>query len=116
MINNSPLVQKAHNLAHFVYDLTYKFPKDELFGLVSQIRRAIISVVSNIVEGFARGKYKVVTNHLEIAYGSLMETKYQLYFSCQRGFITREEYLKFWEDCEEIAKMIWKSKETLKNK
>jgi four helix bundle protein len=114
--NKSILKEKAHKLANKGYDLTYKFPKDELFGLTSQVRRALVSVPSNLVEGYARNGDKVFANFLGIAYASLAEAKYQMYFALGRGYINKEEYMDFYNDAEEVSKMLWVSINTLRNK
>ncbi len=113
---NSILKKKADLLAHKGYDLTYKFPKDELFGLTSQIRRALVSVPSNLIEGYSRNKSKVFLNFLEISYASLAEAKYQIYFAYKRGYINKKEYLDFYRDSEEVSKMLWSSIDTISNK
>ncbi|PIR76394.1 MAG: hypothetical protein COU32_02285 [Candidatus Magasanikbacteria bacterium CG10_big_fil_rev_8_21_14_0_10_42_10] len=74
---DEPLVERADQLAHAVYDTLPSFPDEEKFALVSQIRRAVISIPSNIIEGYARIKSGTFVYHLEVAYGSLMELKYQ---------------------------------------
>ena len=107
------LKQKAHKLAFKGYILTDKFPKSELFGLTSQLRRSLVSVPSNFIEGFARNKVKVFENHLDIAYGSLAEAKYQMYFALERNYITKDEYMDFYKDAEEVSKMIWSSINTI---
>jgi len=107
---------KSDKLAQKCYDLTCGFPKDEIFGLTSQVRRAIISVPSNIIEGYSRNKSKVFVNHLEIAYASLAEAKYQMYFSYKRKYINKEEYLDFYNDAEEVSKMLWSSINTIYKK
>ncbi len=112
----SVLKQKADKLAHKGYDLTYKFPKDELYCLTSQIRRALLSVPANIIEGYARNRTKVFLNHLETAYGSLSEAKYFMNFACKRKYITKEEYLSFYKDAEEVSKIIWSSINTIYRK
>ena len=114
--NKNILKIKAHKLAEKGYDLTYRFPKEELFCLTSQVRRALISVPSNIIEGYSRNKSKVFVNHLEIAYGSLAEAKYQIYFAYTRKYISKEEYLDFFNDAEEVSKMLWSSINTIYNK
>jgi len=68
-MKNSVLKEKSNKLAQKGYDLTYDFPKEELFCLTSQVRRALISIPSNIIEGYSRNKSKVFANHLEIVYG-----------------------------------------------
>ncbi len=69
--------QKAMELVKLIYDLTDKFPREELFGLTSQIRKAAVSVPSNIAEGQGRNSTKDFLRHLSISYGSLMETETQ---------------------------------------
>jgi four helix bundle protein len=107
------LKKKADIFAHKGYDLTYKFPKEELYCLTSQVRRALISVPSNIIEGYSRNKSKVFLNHLEIAYGSCAEAKYQIYFAFKRGYIGEDEYKAFFDIAEEVSKMLWSSIETI---
>ncbi|MFH0968997.1 MAG: four helix bundle protein [Patescibacteria group bacterium] len=113
---NSILKKKANLLAHKGYDLTYKFPKDELFGLTSQVRRSLVSVPSNLIEGYSRNKSKVFLNFLEISYASLAEAKYQIYFAYKRGYISKDAYMDFYKDSEEVSKMLWASINTISNK
>ncbi len=70
--------QKSHELVLKIYKITKDFPKDEMYGLTSQIRRASVSIPSNIAEGKARGSNKEYKRFLLMARGSLEETKYQL--------------------------------------
>lgn len=92
---------------HFVYDITKSFPKDEQFGVTSQIRRAVLSIILNYIEGFARKRRAVMKNFLEISYGSLKETKYLLYFSYKRKYINEKNYKRGLLMAEEIGKMLW---------
>lgn len=115
-MKQSILKQKADKVSFKGYSLTDKFPKDELYGLSSQLRRALVSVPSNIIEGYSRNRSKVFVNHLEIAYGSSAEAKYQMYFAYQRKYITKEEYLDFYDDAKEVSKMLWSSIDTICNK
>ncbi|NQU78033.1 four helix bundle protein [Candidatus Falkowbacteria bacterium] len=110
------LKKRADKLLHMFYDLTMAFPKEELYVLTAQIRRAILSVPVNIVEGYARVSSKTFLYHLGVAYGSLAEAKYFLNFACRRGYITNEQYLEVWQESEEVSKMLWKSIETMKRK
>lgn len=110
------LILKAKALVHRGYDLSAKFPRDEIFGLTSQVRRALISVPSNVVEGYARMRNRVFLNHLEIAYASLAEVKYQMSFACERGYIDEKEYDEFNSNAEEVSKMLWSSINTMRNK
>ena len=113
---NNILLEKSDKMAYSVYHLTRKFPKEELFGLISQIRRSAISVPLNIVEGFARQGVKEHRHFLEIAYGSLKETKYILYFSYREKYIAEEEYDQVINLAEEVGKMLWSKIHTLKDK
>ena len=114
--NKNILKFKADRLAHKGYDLTYKFPREELYCLTSQVRRALISVPSNIIEGYSRNRSKIFLHFLEISYASLAEAKYQLNFSCKRGYINTDEYMDFYNDAEEVSKMLWSSIDTIYNK
>ena len=93
--------------AHLVYHLTANFPKDELYGIVSQLRRAALSVILNYVEGYARGRDKVHKNFLEISYGSLKESKYLLYFSTVEKYLSKKNYQAALKLAEEIGAMLW---------
>ena len=81
----------ADEVAMLVYRVTARFPKEELFGLTSQIRRAAASVPSNIVEGCARDSEADYLRFLNIAFGSLRELHYQLHLSKCLGFLSTEE-------------------------
>lgn len=83
--------QKAKLLANTVYTITKSFPKDELFGLTSQLRRASVSVPSIIAEGIGRGHSKETTHFLEIARGSLFEIETHLHISKDQEFINNED-------------------------
>lgn len=99
---------KSDDFAHFVYDLTLKFPKEELFGLTSQIRRSVLSVPANIVEGHSRNSKKEFHHFLSIAMGSLSEVGYFLDFSYKRGFIKEEDFTLACERKEEVERLLWK--------
>jgi four helix bundle protein len=81
----------ADEVAMLVYQITAEFPKEELFGLTSQIRRAAVSVASNIVEGCARDSEADYLRFLNIAFGSLRELHYQLNLSKRLGFLPNED-------------------------
>lgn len=84
--NELQVFELADVLAHVVYDATLAFPNDERFGLTQQLRRAAVSVPSNIVEGCSRESQADFRRFIEIATGSAMEVRYQLAFARERGF------------------------------
>jgi len=81
----------ADELVVLIYRVTAGFPKEEIYGLISQIRRAAISVPSNIVEGCARDSQADYLRFLNIAFGSLRELHYQLDLSKRLGFLSNED-------------------------
>lgn len=97
-----------------IYDLSKEFPKDEMYGLTSQIRRSALSVILNYIEGYARQRINVLRNFLEISYGSLKESKYLIYFSYKREYLNKEQYNEVIKISEEIGAMLWKTIEKLK--
>ncbi len=100
--------QRADELAHLVYQITILFPRDELFGLTSQLRRAALSVPTNIVEGYGRDNKKEFHRYLAISLGSLAETGYLLEFAQKRGFIKEIDYNKVSLLKDEVGHIIWK--------
>jgi len=93
--------------AHLVYGLTRSFPKKELYGITSQLRRSSLSVILNYIEGYARETDKAHRNFLMISYGSLKESKYLLNFSVKEGYLSKEEYQKSLILAEDIGAMLW---------
>lgn len=83
--------QESQKLAVSVYSLTKSFPKEETFGLIIQIKRAVSSVSANIAEGFGRRSSKDKLQFYTIAYGSLLETKNFLYLSNKLHYMSNEE-------------------------
>jgi len=98
--------QKAMKLVKYVYELTAKFPKEELYGLTLQIRKASVSVPSNIAEGQGRNSTKQFLQHLSIAYGSLMETETQGLIAEMLNYITTEETTLLLEKSAEVGRLI----------
>ncbi len=98
--------QHAHSLVVAVYKVTRSFPKEELFGLVSQMRRAAVSVVANIVEGYARKTKKENVNFLHIARGSLTELEYYIDLSLELRYISQEEYQALAEVRTTVGKLL----------
>lgn len=88
---NLEVWHKSMSLAKFVYELTKDFPKSELYGLTSQLQRAVVSVPSNIAEGAVRFSAKEQSRFYEVAYGSLMETLSQLILAENLKYINKEQ-------------------------
>ena len=84
--------QRADELAFQIYVITKKFPREELFSLVSQMRRAAISVPANIVEGYSRTSNKEKIQFYNIARSSLTELEYFLDFSFRLNYLSRNQY------------------------
>lgn len=84
--------QEAHKLVVFVYKSTEKFPKSEIFGLTNQMRRATISITSNIAEGFGRQSYKEKIQFYYLSQGSLIELKNQLIAAKDIGYLQNEDF------------------------
>lgn len=84
--------REAHALVLLVYKITKAFPKDEQFGLIDQIRRAVVSTTSNIAEGFSRNSYKEKVQFYSVALGSLTEVQNQLLIARDLGYIARDDF------------------------
>lgn len=89
-----------------IYKLTSKFPKEELFGLTSQIRRAAISIPSNLAEGSSRYSIKDQARFTVISYSSALEVLNHLIISKDLGFISKQEYISLREKIEKITNML----------
>ena len=104
--------QKAVRFADSVYHATQRFPAEERFGLTNQMRRASISISSNVAEGSSRASRKDFARFVEIAYGSLMETVSQMYVAKVRSLIAEATFKDLYSKSEELARML----STLKNR
>ncbi len=96
----------ADQLVLEIYRVAKKFPKDEMFGLTSQIRRAAVSVASNIVEGCARSSQADFLRFLDIAFGSLREAEYQLTIAHRLGYTDTEESERLAGIADEAARVL----------
>lgn len=108
--------QKAVNLVTGIYRLTVKFPKEEQYGLVSQLRRLAVSVPSNVAEGWGRGNTREYIRFLTIARGSLMELETQLIISEKLGFLSLDSHKLLLAQIDEIGRMLNSLITSLKNK
>ena len=86
--------QEGHKLALMIYQITRSFPKEELFGLVNQLRRAAVSITSNIAEGFSRQSYKEKVQFYCMSLGSLTEVQSQLLIAKDIKYLSEVEFNK----------------------
>jgi len=111
--------QEAHKLVILIYNTTKKFPKDEIFGLSSQMRRAAISITSNIAEGFGRHGYKEKIQFYYLAHGSLTELKNQIFAARDTDLMSQSDAESLLEQLRTthqlLQGLIKKSKEYLKD-
>ena len=98
--------QKAYQLCLRIYEITKNFPKEERYGLVSQIRRSAISVPSNIAEGYGRHSRNEYIRFLQIALGSLFELQTQLEIAANLGYLKKEEFDVLYESTREVERML----------
>ena len=99
--------QKSHALTLSVYRLTESYPKHELFSLVSQSRRAGVSIPSNIAEGFRRNGKNDSLHFYNMAQGSLEELRYQVLLAKDLKYISAQQYEKFIIEAEEVSKLLF---------
>jgi four helix bundle protein len=100
--------KKADELAFHIYELTKRFPKEELYGLTSQIRRAALSIPTNIVEGYSRKGDKELARFVGISLGSLAETKYLVHFAGRLGLLKGSDLEGVQLACDFLGKQLWK--------
>ena len=95
--------REAISLTKDIYIASNNFPKEEMFGLTSQIRRAVVSISSNIAEGSSRTSLKDQARFTEIAYGSLMEVLNQLILANELKYVDEEKYISLREKIEDLS-------------
>jgi four helix bundle protein len=105
--------QRSIELSVAIYDLTRKFPADELYGLTSQLRRAAVSVPSNIAEGYGRASRQDYRRFVSMARGSALEVQTQLIIAGKLGYVAESFILPIQGLVDEIAKMLWALMEKL---
>ena len=98
--------QHAHQFVLEVYKYTKGFPKEELFGITSQLRRAAVSVPSNIAEGQGRKSTGEFLRHLSIAYGSLMEVETQILIAARLAYLDAGQVDKLIERTSEVGRLL----------
>jgi four helix bundle protein len=98
--------QKAIDFADLVYNETRAFPAEERFGLTNQLRRAAISISSNIAEGSSRSSRNDFARFAEIAAGSVFEVVSQAFIARRQNFLGEDQFTKIYADAEELSRML----------
>lgn len=101
------LKNKMDEFVREVFVETRNFPREEIYITTSQLKRAVLSIILNYVEGYARFRPKNQLNFLETSYGSLKEVNYLLYFSWKQSFLSEDKYKKLIKQLDEIGAMLW---------
>ena len=107
--------QRSHRLTLEIYKISKTFPKSEIFGLTSQIRRAVSSIPTNIAEGCGRNSSKEFAHFLQIAIGSATEVEYQLLLAHDINYINDDDYQVLTNETVAVRKMIIKYQSELKS-
>ena len=97
----------ADNIALEIYRETKHFPKDEVYGITAQLRRAALSVPTNIVEGYSRRGDRELARFLDIALGSLGEMRYLLSFSCRLEYLSEKKFAELESKGASLGKKLW---------
>ncbi len=98
--------EKGHELTLNVYRATATFPKEELYGLASQLRRSCASIPTNIAEGCGRSSDQDFARFIQIAFGSAAETDYHLLLAHDLGYLNKTDYEKLCYQIHEIKQML----------
>jgi len=98
--------KEAHKLVLMIYEATGNFPRTEIFGLTAQIRRAVVSVTSNVAEGFSRRTFKEKVRFYSMALGSLTETQSQLIIARDVKYLEENEFNKIVDQTIKVAKIM----------
>lgn len=98
--------EKSHQITLSIYKLTHSFPKEEIYGLTSQIRRSSSSISINIAEGCGRGSDADFARFLQISLGSASETEYLILLSYELNYLQKLDYENLLEQIQQIKKML----------
>ena len=99
--------EKSHHFVLEIYAATGNFPKEEMYALSSQIKRAVVSVPANIAEGFTKKTLPNKLNFLSHSEGSLEEVKYYLILAKDLNYISLDDFDKLYQQAEEVSKLIY---------
>ena len=98
--------EKPHKLTLFIYNITRAFPKEEQYGLVSQIRKAATSAPTNIAEGCGKNTQPDFARYLQHAFGSMQEVQYLSFLSFELKYLDREDYVTLDKNISEVKAML----------
>ena len=98
--------QKSHQMVVEVYQMTRKFPPNERFGLIAQLRRSSASIQANIAEGCGRGSVRDFSRFLSIAAGSASETEYHFFLAYELNYLEKKDYMILDQQINEIKRML----------
>ncbi|MFA6537654.1 MAG: four helix bundle protein [Patescibacteria group bacterium] len=114
------LYNKMNKLVHLVYGVSRSFPKEEMYGVTSQLRRATMSIVLNYIEGYSRFRKKTVLLFLEISFGSMKESTYLIDFCKEEKYLSLDDFENINGLINEVGAMLWKEmmfcRDKIKNK
>jgi four helix bundle protein len=105
----------ADELAYNTYIATRGFPKEEIYGITSQLRRSALSIPTNIVEGYSRKGNKELAHFINISLGSLAEVKYLIYFSNRLRYFQENSYDELRKGYDILGKMLWRFYEKIRS-
>jgi len=98
--------EKSHEFTLRIFKATQSFPKEELYGITSQLRRAVSSIPTNLAEGCGRGSDKDFARFAQIAFGSACEVEYLIILCSDLGFMKEKDFTEYLESIVEIKKML----------
>ncbi len=107
--------QKSHQLVLMVYKISSKFPKEELFALTNQLKRASVSIPANIAEGFQKKTYPHRAQYISHSEGSLNEVIYYVLLAKDLSFISENDFTELNNICIEVGKLLTAYQKTIKN-
>lgn len=113
---NLEIWKLSKDICVYVYEITKNYPKDELYGIISQIRRCAVSIPSNIAEGYAKSSLKEQIKFIEISNGSFYELTTQIEISYELKYISKTDYSNINLQLEKLGKMLYGYKLSLLNK
>ena len=113
-LEDMDVFKRGHEMTLQVYKVTADFPECERFGLISQLRKAAVSICSNLVEGYHRAGKNEFKHFISIARGSCGELNYQLMLSKDLGYINERTFTEISETCERVIRMLSKLYSSIK--